>query len=391
MPRKRRRGRGEGACFFNEVKGWWVGRVVIGRKPSGAPRHKEVTGKTKDKVLTRMRELENDLANGRQVSDKPLTLSQWLDHWLEHSAKPSVAPATYRSYERCVRLHLKPHLGGYRLTELRPTHVERFFSQRVSAGMSAGNVKKVSEVLSVALLHATRLEYIPVSPAGPVPKPRSRSEGVVVFTDQEVRAILKAARRLRLHALIALAFATGAREGELLALGWQHVELSAESATIHFTRSLDYDKDRGGFYFKEPKSDRGTRRVELPRFATEALTLHRKAMLKEGNMSATVFCTRAGTPIGKSNFVRQVWTQLLKAAGVAYRKFHAARHTHASRLLTDGVPVPQVARRLGDTQETILRAYSHHIPGTGPDVARKLDGFYAGNRQSGVKVESANA
>jgi integrase len=63
---------------------------------------------------------------------------------------------------------------------------------------------------------------------------------------------------------------------------------------------------------------------------------------------------------------RQTWRPLLAAAGVPYHKFHAARHTHASRLLIDGVPVPEVARRLGDTQETILRTYSRYLPGAGP-------------------------
>jgi integrase len=388
MARKSRRGRGEGACFFNESKGWWVARVVVGRKPSGAAKYKEVTGKTKGIVLAKARAIENDVAAGRPVSDKPLTLSAYLDHWLAHSALPSVAPATYRSYERCIRLHVKPHLGGYQITELRPAHVERFFSERIAAGVSAGNVKKVSEVLSTALLHATRLGMISTNPAGPVPKPRSRGEGVVVFSDGEVQAILDAAGPLRLGPMIALAFGTGAREGELLALGWQHVDLAA--GAVEFARSLDYDKGRGGFYFKEPKSERGRRRVDLPRFAALALASHRQAMLKEGNIAATVFCTKGGTPIGKSNFVRQIWKPLLAAAGVPYRKFHAARHTHASRLLMDGVSVPEVARRLGDTQETILRTYSHYIPGAGPDVARKLDGFY-GNRQGGVKVESGNA
>jgi integrase len=387
--KKRRRGRWEGALFFNEAKQLWVGRVVIGRKADGGPRYKELSGQTKGIVLARMRAVENDIATGRPVGDKPVTLSEWLDHWLAHSAKPSVAPATYRSYERCVRLHLKPHLGGYRLNELRPAHVERFFSERIAAGVSAGNVKKVSEVLSTSLLHATRLGMISTNPAGPVPKPRSRAEGVLVFTDAEVQAILDAAAPRRLGPMIALAFGTGAREGELLALGWQHIDLDGE--TVHFARSLDHDKGQGGFYFKEPKSERGTRRVELPRFAVAALARHREAMLREGNIAATVFCTKGGQPIGKSNYVRQIWKPLLASAGVPYRKFHAARHTHASRLLMDGTPVPEVARRLGDRQETVVKVYSHYIPGGGADVARKLDGFYAvQNRQGGLKVESGN-
>src|SRR5262249_35696276 len=116
----------------------------------------------------------------------------------------------------------------------------------------------------------------------------------------------------------------------------------------------------------------------LPAFAVEALARRRADALKEGNLEAPVFCTRTGNHVGKSNFVRQVWKPLVARAGVPYRKFHAARHTHASRLLMDGVPVPEVARRLGDTQETIIRTYSHYLPSAAPEVAAKVERFYTG-------------
>ncbi len=377
MARRRRRGKGEGSVFFDESRGTgglWVGRVLIGRKADGRPRYKEHTARTQQELIARMQATAASAAAGRPVSDKPATLSQWLDRWLAETAKPNVAPATYRSYERCVRLHIKPNLGGYEITELRPAHVTTFFSELQEAGMEAGNQRKVREVLSTALTRAVEHEWISANPAAFAKRSKAKSPRIVVFTDAEVKAILDAAATLRLGAMIALALGTGARQGELLALGWEHVDLAA--GQVHILQSLDYDKARGGFYFKAPKSDRGVRLVDLPAFAVDALTRHRASMEGEGNIEAPVFCTKTGNPIGKSNFVRQIWTPLLAAAGVTYRKFHTARHTHASRLLIEGVSVPEVARRLGDAQETILRTYSHYIPGNGAEVARKVDRFY---------------
>jgi integrase len=371
---KKRRARGEGSIFFKASRGEFVGRVQVGRTPEGKPRYKEVMGKTRGEVLASKRALEADVRAGRPVGDGPLSLADWLDHWLAHSVSPSAAPSTYRSYESNVRNHIKPRLGGYTLYELRSVHVERFFSELMAAGMSAGNCKKVSEVLSAALSHAQRLGVAGANVSAPVPKPRPRAEGELVFTDREVQAVLRAASGLRLEALVAVAFGSGAREGELLGLGWEHVDFAA--ATVFFTRSLGFDKRRGGFYLKDPKSARGRRLVRLPAFALAALGRHRAAMLREGNLGGPVFCTRNGNWVGGSNLTRRVWRPLLAAAGVGYKKFHAVRHTHASRLLMDGVSVPEVARPLGDAQETVIRTYSHYLPSAAAEIASKLDAFY---------------
>ena len=99
MSRKRRRGRGEGAVFFSEAKGVWVARAVVGVKPNGGPKYKEVTSRTKDRALAKMRKAEEDARAGRLTGAKETTAGAYLDHWLENVAKPSVAETTWASYD----------------------------------------------------------------------------------------------------------------------------------------------------------------------------------------------------------------------------------------------------------------------------------------------------
>lgn len=185
----------------------------------------------------------------------------------------------------------------------------------------------------------------------------------------ELKRLMKAAEGSRLGALFALAIDTGMREGELLGLGWGHVDLTA--ATVRVERSLAPVK--GGFILKEPKSRRGRRVLDLPRFAVEALREHCVRMLAEGNVAATVFCTKTGHFISKSSFIRQIYLPLLKRAGVPRRKFHTIRHTHVSELLSRGESVLDVARRVGDRPEVILKTYAHFLPGAGGKIAQRLD------------------
>jgi integrase len=390
---RRRRGRGEGAVFYSASKGCWVARAVVGVKPSGSPKYREVTAKSKGDVLAKKTRLQQDAAAGRLNETSGMTAGQYLGHWLENTARPSVAPTTWASYERCVRLHLIPRIGGIRLAQLRPVHVESLFRDMQRDGMSGGNSKKVSEVLSTALQHATRIGALLVNPAGPVAKPRPGAHEIVPFTPEEIGRIRAAAVGHRLEGLILLAISTGAREGELLALGWEHVDW--DHGEIHIRRSLAQLK--GGFLLKEPKSQRGRRGVEVPGFVMHALRHRQREALAEGTHSApAVFCTKTGNFIGKSNFIRQVYALLLARAGVVYRKFHTFRHTHVSELLAGGEDVLEVARRVGDRPEVILKTYAHRLPRDRGRIVRRLEEMYAwGHRrlpefagEGGVKVES---
>jgi integrase len=375
MARSKRRGRGEGAVFYSEAKKGWIGRAVIGVKANGKPLIKEVMAQTQGEVLKKMRKAEEDAKQGLVGDAAKMTTGQYLDHWLNNVAKPSVEPGTWESYERCVRLHIRPRIGAILLAQLRKVHVEKMFADMQREGMSGGNAKKVSEVLSTALQHAVGDDSLPLknNPGSLAAKPKPTPEQIVPFTPDEIMQIRLAAMGHRLEALFALAISTGAREGELLGLGWECVDI--DNSTISIQRTLD--QATGAFRLKKPKSERGRRVIDIPKFALAALVEHRKAMFKEGNLSApVVFCTGTGNFIGRGNFIKKIYKKLIAKAEVAYRKFHTFRHTHVSELLSRGESVVDVGRRIGDRPEVVLKTYAHFIPGAGKKIASRLEDMY---------------
>src|SRR5262249_51172733 len=100
--------------------------------------------------------------------------------------------------------------------------------------------------------------------------------------------------------LLVLALATGCRQGELLALTWEDIDLAKGTLTVR--RSLA-QTDRG-FELKDPKTAASRRTVALPDLAIGTLTRHKAAMLKAGLLSAPVFCTRDGGYLLKHNVLR---------------------------------------------------------------------------------------
>ena len=106
-------------------------------------------------------------------------------------------------------------------------------------------------------------------------------------------------------------------------------------------------------------------------------------MEAEGRLDAPVFCTAKGGFLN-SSLLRRLWVGVSRRAGVPYRKFHNARHTHASQLLSLGVSLMEVARRIGDHPKTVLEVYSDWMPAD-ERVPDRLEAVYG--RQGGDKVD----
>ena len=97
-------------------------------------------------------------------------------------------------------------------------------------------------------------------------------------------------------------------------------------------------------------------------------------MLDEGNLNGWVFCDTQGGPIRKSNLLRRSFKPLLKKAGLPPIRFHDLRHTCATLLLTQGVPLRVVQEILGHTLfSTTADIYAHVLPVLMADAADKMN------------------
>ena len=127
------------------------------------------------------------------------------------------------------------------------------------------------------------------------------------------------------------------RQGELLGLKWEGVDL--EASTVRVRRTLTLAK--GGPRLTEPKTKGSRRSIRLTVSAVDALERHRVRQDSEGsarghdwNAWDLVFCTRRGTPIRRDNLHNKHWKPLLRRAVLPDIRFHDLRHTCATLLLT---------------------------------------------------------
>ncbi len=180
-----------------------------------------------------------------------------------------------------------------------------------------------------------------------------------------------------MEALYVLAVHYGLRQGELLGLKWEDVDL--EEGTLQVRRVLTRTKD--GPVFTTPKTAKSRRSVRLTTGAVDAFKRHseRQAeeMVKVGTRyqdQGLIFASVIGTPLNRHNLGYRSFKPLLKHAGLPDIRFHDLRHTCATLLLGKGVHPKFVQELLGHATIAItLDTYSHVLPGMGDQASRAME------------------
>lgn len=367
-----RRGRGEGS-IFQRADGLWVATLNLGYDGKGKRSRRTIYGHTKREVQEKLIHLQSDTANGILVEPNKTTVGLFLKQWLETTVRTSVRETTLACYSNIIRNHITPKIGGIPLSKLSPIHVQGFYSSMEKEGKSDRMRRLVHAVLHRALEQALRWNMIQHNVCDAVEKPRVQKKTMKVLSPEQAKEFLKAAKGDRLEALYILAITTGLRQGELLALHWEHIDLKA--GTLSVVQTLQ--EINGVLKYGEPKSGKGRRLVTLPEIAISALKEHRKKMLAEGHPGPLVFPDTEGKPIRKSNLLRRWFKPLLKEARLPNIRFHDLRHTAATLLLSQGVHPKVVQERLGHSQISLtLDTYSHVLPSMQQEAASRIDELF---------------
>ena len=177
-----------------------------------------------------------------------------------------------------------------------------------------------------------------------------------------------------------LAVHCGLREGELLSLKWDDVNL--ETGTLRVRRTLS--ETRTGYTFESPKNGKG-RSIRLSQAASGALRDHLGRQLEEidgvGDNyqdQGLIFPSRKGTPMNARNLTGRSFKPILKRAGLPDIRFHDLRHTCATLMLCEGVHVKLVQELLGHATISItLDTYSHLLPGMGDEATLAMERIFS--------------
>lgn len=370
-----KRGNSEGT-IRKRADGRWEARYV-----DADGKRQSLYGKTRQEAARQLNEALRNREQGLPALNERQTVGEYLARWIEAYGQRRRL-TSFRRYEVIVRLHLVPSLGNVVLTKLSAQQVQAFMTKKLAAGHSPHKVRYCHRVLRAALTDAVLLGLVHRNVASLVKPPRSRTREMKILSEEQVRELLSAIRGERLEAMVVLALATTMREGELLALLWEDVDLERAAVLVRAT----LQKSPGRLIREEAKTDHSRRLIALPQTAVEALRRHRTRQAAErlrlGDAwrdTGLVFPNAVGQPIDPDSFRSHWWYPLLKRASVPRIRFHDLRHTAATHLLARGVNVKVVSEMLGHSSIAItLGIYAHVLPHMQQHAAATMDAILRG-------------
>lgn len=388
----RRRSAGEGTIWRRKDRPGWRG-VILWTDPDGTRHRRTVTGQTSDEARERLDVLRHELRLGTLAhAGAALTVGEFLTGWIERD-RARVRPSTWRTREMHVRCYLVPALGRHVLARLSAADVERALSsflitgrpdrpakrgrgRQNATGIAPLTVRHIRTTLRRALADAVRDGLAGRNAAADARPPYVESRSLVYLSGAELRRLLDATVDDELGPLYALAATTGLRLGELLGLEWGDIA----NGTLTVRRSLAR-KHGGGWALAEPKTKRSRRTLPLPAVAREALEAQRTrqdaARVAAGsawqNRDGLVFTDAVGRPL-RPEAVSWAFGKATERAGVPKVRFHDLRHSAATALLAQGVPLAVISEWLGHSGIAITaNVYAAIVPELRQDAADAMD------------------
>ena len=354
MVRRGRGRRGEGS--IRRVGGRYQARYSW---TEGGVRHR------KAKTFDLRNDAEWWLGQSRRQGSTPddLRVRDQAESWLR--GRRNIRPSTYRQYAEHVHLHIIPVLGGYKLTELRPRHVEAFVDDRMRyvspkrrKPLSPNTVGKIVSTLQ-SILEAAVPHDMPFNPAVRVERPKRIRTLVSAMTPDDAAALLAAVRGTWLEHIVRVLLGSGMRLGEAVALdqtdvhdGW--VSLRASKTTIRAVRLSD-DANAAIHEAMRQAPRRGPR---------EPVFFGPRRRKGEGGQLDRLH--------GYS--VTRALPAMLEAAGLPPLTPHKLRHGTATLMVRGGVPMRAIAEQLGHADPSLTaRTYAHVAPDQLQEAVKVLD------------------
>ncbi len=296
---------------------------------------------------------------GMELDKSDYTVSSLVYKHLFANVYPNVQASTFERYMDNYNKHLRDSdFGKLPIGQVKQIIVQQYINELV--GISDRSISSLRYMLRKSFDLAINNNLLRVNPVVginiPCKKDTAKRNDIEILSTEEQKKYILATKCTKYRPMLLLAIFTGMRRGELLALNWNNVDL--DNGVIHVVESArrvkKYNLDGTSYNeieFKGPKTLNSNRDIPLTKDIILMLKEHR---LKQqiNNPKNLVFPNAKGNELYPDD-VRRIQKAVCKAAQIPYKRFHALRHTFATRLIEKGVDVKTVSKLLGHSDVTI--------------------------------------
>lgn len=360
-------------------KKWYYTIEVPTEEGQGRLREERVGGTSYAQAAKAYRQAMKALDEAA-VSEKPvIKMMDFLLEWLEKDVRINLGPNTYDSYTGIIKWHIGARFGNEALDALTTAEIQDWINSLKQDGYSRSTVKSIFTVFNDAMRWAvSNRQYIETNPMANVKMPKFDipRKKPVIFSHQQIQIIFHAfPLEHKYYAPCMIAYCTGLRVGECLALQWSHIDM--ENRTISVDSTL-YDKKGIPVCKATPKTKSSVRTIPFNETLYKSLVRHKAQQAKNHRLygddyvESDFVCTREdGRPMN-SNDMRyfNMWCKKEFGGG----SFHSFRHTPATMMLENNIELDYVSKRLGHSSiATTANIYDTITDKRNREAMKKLD------------------
>ena len=364
-----RRGNNEGSIYHRK-DGLWCAQVSLNGK--------RITKYAKSQHECRqwIKETLQKIEHGLTFEGSQLSLERYMQSWLS-GKELSRRPNTARNYRRYSEQYILPVLGKMRLQAIVPAHIRQLYLRLQVEGKGARTIQLVHVTLHCAFAQAVKEGLIGHNPLEAVERPKVETEQFQIFTEEQARTFITAAKGHQYETLFFLALTTSMRKGEILGLMWSDVDW--KKGTLRIERQLQ-QANWSGAVLAPTKTKSSRRQIKLGKGLLAMLELHRQRQETQKTLAGErwqehgmIFTTGIGTYIDQTKVSRE-FKSILRSAGLPDIRFHDLRHTSLSFLLDIGTPVNTVQKRAGHSKASVTTdIYGHSMNRSDEEAAEDIE------------------
>ena len=306
-------------------------------------------------------------SNGELSAD--MLFADYMELWLE-VVRNSIEITTFSSYTQMVKgkIVLYFRKTGVKLGELQARHIQSFYLYELKT-VSASTVIHEHANIHKALKYAVKMDLIPYNPADKVERPKKQKYIADYYRLEELEQLFEATKDHPYSLLIQITAFYGLRRSEALGLRWDAIDF--EQGTISVKRTVTSTIIDGKYQEFEQQSAKTKSSLRtLPLIGSfreyfmqvkEAQELNKQVCGNCYNYEydGFVFVDELGERM-RVEYLTNAFPKFLESHGLRRMRFHDLRHSCASLLLANGVPLKHIQEWLGHSDfTTTANIYAH--------------------------------
>lgn len=315
--------------------------------------------------------LQNNMSHAEKERSRVANMQviDYLPEWLELH-KPNISTLTYTGYKTMIESRMIPYfktLGDLKVKDITGDEINDYYFHIRKLGLKGTSAQRHHSLLHLAFKSAVKRRVIATNPVDQADRPKATQYIGKYYNASELKELLDKAENDPIYIVIILAAYFGLRRSEALGLKWSAVDFDNKTVSISH-KVIKTDDGIVGMDVMKTKSSYRTLplipQVEDALLKEKAKQDEMQRIMRRGYCKkyTDYICVDAIGEIIKPDYVTNHFKILLRDNGLKQIRFHDLRHSCASLLLANGVPMKMIQDWLGHSDMgTTANIYSHIV------------------------------